>query len=191
MDIENEIINYDLDEPAKFTERIFDEKNGGKKCLLCRHSNKEGDGKSLKDQLDKIDKDLCGKIEDDAIFDLQAEFYEEKIRKPSMRLHPDQKFEVLCADDCRRHYLFHVVNPKRMLKNDIMFVDNAQRFLQENGVLRRNQTSGKYSIEMSYLKQWSILSRNKLDLVRYYRQEYLRGEEETKVTNGPTEFSSF
>jgi hypothetical protein len=70
-------------------------------------------------------------------------------------------------------------------------LDSAQRFLQSNGILNKNRGSGKLNLNLSFLKQWNVLSRNKLDLLRYYRQEYLREESEEQSSSGPTEFSSF
>ena len=145
----------------------------------------------MKLQLDRIDAELCGKVEDEAIFELQAQWYREHIFEPLRRHEPDTYVPELTADDCRRHYTLHSVNPRRMLKNDIQFLDNAQRFLQKNGILNKNRSSGKLNMNMSFLKQWNVLSRNKLDLLRYYRQEYAREEEAEVSGTGPTEFSSF
>ena len=78
-----------------------------------------------------------------------------------------------------------------MLKNDIHFINNAQQFLQKNGVLNKNRRDGKLKMNMQFLKQWNILSRNKLDLLRYYRQEFLREEAIEGSKAGPAEFSSF
>ena len=187
--------DYDADEPADFTEALFDRRNGkashGTACILCTHSNGALNGGGMKLQLDRIDAELCGKVEDEAIFALQAQWYMEHIYEPLLRHEPDTFVPSLSADDCRRHYTLHSVNPRRMLKNDIQFLDNAQRFLQKNGILNKNRASGKLNMNLSFLKQWNILSRNKLDLLRYYRQEYLRDDEAEGTSTGPTEFSSF
>ena len=189
--------NLDGDEPADFNECLFDRRNGrrqkhgGYECILCTHSNGSINGGGMKLQLDRIDADLCGKVEDDAIFALQAQWYREHIYEPLRRHEPDTFVPELTIDDCRRHYTLHSVNPRRMLKNDIQFLDNAQRFLQKNGILNKNRASGKLNMNLSFLKQWNILSRNKLDLLRYYRQEYAREEEAEATGTGPTEFSSF
>lgn len=186
--------DYDADEPADFSEALFDRRNGKRcqrACILCTHSNGDLNGGGMKLQLDRIDAELCGKVEDEAIFNLQSQWYKEHIYDPLRRHEPDSYVPELSADDCRRHYTLHAVNPRRMLKNDIQFLDNAQRFLQKNGILSKNRASGKLNMNLSFLKQWNILSRNKLDLLRYYRQEYLREEDTDATGTGPTEFSSF
>ena len=186
--------HYDAEEPADFTEDLFDCRNGNgtaHACILCTHSNGALNGGGMKLQLDRIDHELCGKVDDDAIFRLQAQWYKEHIFEPLRRHEPDTYVHPLSADDCRRHYTYHSVNPKRMLKNDIQFLDNAQRFLQKSGILNKNRGTGKLNMNLSFLKQWNILSSNKLDLLRYYRQEYLRDEDVEGTSTGPTEFSSF
>ena len=188
--------NLEDEEPADFNECLFDRRNGkrrrtGGECILCTHSNGSINGGGMKLQLDRIDADLCGKGEDDASFALQAQGYKEHIFDPLRRHEPDTFVPELTTEDCRRHYTLHSVNPRRMLKNDIQFLDNAQRFLQKNGILSKNRGTGKLNMNLSFLKQWNILSRNKLDLLRYYRQEYAREEEAEVTGTGPTEFSSF
>jgi hypothetical protein len=173
--------NLDEEEPADFNECLFDRRNGkrrrtGGECILCTHSNGSINGGGMKLQLDRIDADLCGKVEDDAIFALQAQWYKEHIFDPIRRHEPDTFVPELTAEDCRRHYTLHSVNPRRMLKN---------------GILSKNRGTGKLNMNLSFLKQWNILSRNKLDLLRYYRQEYAREEEAEVTGTGPTEFSSF
>jgi hypothetical protein len=181
----------DGEEPADFTEALFDERNAGYRCVLCTQSNATADGTGMRQQMDRIDHDLCGKVEDSAIFELQAEYYHEHIYKPLQRHEPEREVPRITADDCRRHYIYHCVNPRRMLKNDIHFINNAQQFLQKNGVLNKNRRDGKLKMNMQFLKQWNILSRNKLDLLRYYRQEFLREEAIEGSKAGPAEFSSF
>lgn len=187
-------MEYDADEPADFTEALFDKRNGGThrmKCILCTHSNGGLNSGGMKAQLDRIDKELCGRVEDSAIFELQAEWYKEHIYDPIRRHEPENPVPLITAEDCRQHYVLHAVNPRRMLKNDIQFLDSAQRFLQSNGILNKSRSSGKLNMNLSFLKQWNVLSRNKLDLLRYYRQEYMREESDEQTTSGPTEFSSF
>ena len=185
-------MSYDSDEPADFSSALFDKKNGrGYTCYLCTHSNGSLSSGGMKAAMDRIDSELCGRIEDEAIFDLQAEYYKQNIYDPLKRHEPDSDIPLITASDCKRHYMFHAINPQRLLCNDIKFLNNAQRFLQKNGILNKNRGSGKYKMDLSFLKQWNILSRNKLDLLRYYKQEY-GGEEETGTTSsGPTEFNSF
>ena len=184
------------EEPADFCERTFEAQ--GKPdaprgpCYLCTHSNAGLNSGGMKAQLDKIDAELCGRIEDEAIFALQAEWYKEHVYLPLVRHEPESNPPIIDAEACKRHYTFHSVNPRRMLKNDIQFLDNAQRFLQKNGILNKNRASGKLNMNLSFLKQWNILSRNKLDLLRYYRQEYLREEDNEAGGGGAAaEFSSF
>jgi hypothetical protein len=197
MESEAYAIDADMtyeEEPADFTEALFDKNNHRPepgKCILCTHSNGALNGGGMKAQLDRIDSELCGRVEDAAIFDLQAQWYKEHIYDPLRRHEPDTHVPSITAEDCRQHYVLHAVNPRRMLKNDIQFLDSAQRFLQSNGILNKNRSSGKLNLNLSFLKQWNVLSRNKLDLLRYYRQEYLRDESEEQTSSGPTEFSSF
>ena len=83
------------------------------------------------EELEKIDARLIGKVSDNAIFSLMEEWYEEKIRKPQCKYNPDINVPTITAAMCRRHFTLHCVNPKRIVKNDILFLNNAQTFLKE------------------------------------------------------------
>ncbi len=191
--LDENMAGYESDEPADFSAALFDKKNGQHSytCYLCTHSNGGLTSGGMKEQLDKIDSELCGKVEDEAIFALQAEWYKEHVYSPLKRHEPDSTVPLITASDCKRHYMYHSINPKRLLCNDIKFLDNAQRFLQSNGILNKNRGTGKFSIDLSFLKQWNILSRNKLDLLRYFSSTYVVEEAGSGSSAGPTEFSSF
>lgn len=184
-------ISFDNDRPVSFSDSVFEQSCDAETCILCTSGNNDERGRSIIEELEKIDARFIGKVSDNAIFNLMSTWYEEKVRQPQLKFDNNAQVPVLTPEICRVHFTFHAMNPKRILKEDILFINNAQEFLKTNGVLKQNMTSGAYSINNSYLKQWSILSKTKLDLLRYYKQEFSNELLENGNSNGPHEFSSF
>ncbi len=184
-------IQFDNDRPVSFSDSVFEQDCNPETCLLCTSGNNDERGRSIIEELEKIDARFIGKISDKAIFNLMANWYEEKIRQPQLKFDNNAQVMKLTPEICRIHFTFHAMNPKRILKEDILFINNAQEFLKTNGVLKQNMSSGAYSINNGYMKQWNILSKTKLDLLRYYKQEFSNELLENGTSNGPHEFSSF
>lgn len=184
-------LTFDNDRPVSFSDEVFSSENPTESCVLCTTSNNDQRGSTIIEELEKIDARLIGKVSDSAIFSLMEEWYEEKIRKPQCKYNPDIHVPTITAAMCRRHFTLHCVNPKRIVKNDILFLNNAQTFLKENGVLKQNMSNGAYSVNTNYIKQWNILSKTKLDLLRYYKQEFSKETLENGSSSGPHQFSSF
>ena len=184
-------ISFDNDRPVSFSDSVFEQSCDAETCILCTSGNNDERGRSIIEELEKIDARFIGKVSDNAIFNLMSNWYEEKVRQPQLKFDNNAQVPELTPEICRIHFTFHAMNPKRILKEDILFINNAQEFLKTNGVLKQNMTSGAYSINNSYLKQWSILSKTKLDLLRYYKQEFSNELLENNNGNGPHEFSSF
>jgi len=186
-----EEISFDNDRNVSFSDSVFEASCDRETCLLCISGNNDERGRSIIEELERIDARFIGKISDKAIFNLMANWYEEKIRQPQLKFDNNADVPVLTPEICRIHFTFHAMNPKRILKEDILFINNAQEFLKTNGVLKQNMSSGEYSINNSYMKQWNLLSKTKLDLLRYYKQEFTGELLENGSSNGPHEFSSF
>ena len=184
-------INFDNDRPVQFSEAVFESQCDPEHCLLCISGNNDERGRSIIEELEKIDKRFIGKISDKAIFHLMAKWYEEKIRQPQLKFDNNADVPILTPETCRIHFTFHAMNPKRIVKEDILFINNAQEFLKTNGVLKQNMSSGNYSINNSYLKQYNILSKTKLDLLRYYKNEFSNELLHDDTSDKPHEFSSF
>lgn len=184
-------LTFDNDRPVAFNEDVFSLRNDAETCVLCTTSNNDERGSTIIEELQKIDNKLLGKVSDKAIFNLMAEWYEEKIRKPQLKFNNNCECPEVTPEVCKMHFTLHCVNPKRIVKNDILFLNNAQTFLKENGVLKQNMTSGAYSVNTNYIKQWNILSKTKLDLMRYYRHEFDKETLEGNSSSGPHQFSSF
>ena len=79
------------------------------------------------------------------------------------------------------------MNPKRMLKEDIKFLNDA-RVQKKNGIVTENATND-LKLNMGYMKQWNGLAKAKLDPIRYYVTILTRAT--THPTSKPQEFSSF
>ena len=184
-------ITFDNDKPINFSDNVFQCENSPESCILCTSSNNDERGRSIVEELEKIDKRFIGKISDRAIFQLMADWYTEKVKNPLLKFDPNSQVLDLTPEFCKRHFTFHSMNPKRIVKEDILFLNNAQEFLKSNGVLKQNMTSGALSINNSYIKQWNILSKTKLDLLRYYKNEFSNDELEDGNSNGPRQFSNF
>ncbi|MAD25873.1 MAG: hypothetical protein CMO44_17060 [Verrucomicrobiales bacterium] len=184
-------LNFESDRCIQINENIFQEPFEISDCVLCTKSNLGDNGTSLIDELRKLDNDLIGKASDAAIFQVMAKYYQETIRAPSQRHSPDQQMPYLMASDFQKHFLFHDMNPKRMLKQDIQFLNDAQEFLKKNGIVTENATNGAKKINMGYMKQWNCLSKTKLDLIRYYTSQFLSENNNTGSVSKPQEFSSF
>ena len=69
------------------------------------------------------------------------------------------------VDMIAKHFCYHSINPKRMLKNDILFLNNAQSFLRQNGLLKENIASGTKSLNNGFMKQWNQISKTKIELI--------------------------
>jgi len=190
MDMMHEI-TFDNDRPACFSDAIFQSSNEAETCILCTSSNNDERGCSIIEELKKIDDRLIGKVSDKAIFCLMAEWYEENVKKPQMNYDNNANVLDLTPEICKRHFTYHDLNPKRVVKDDIQFICQAQTFLKENGVLKQNVTNGAYSINTNYVKQWNLLSKTKLDLLRYYKNEFSNETIDNGNSNGPHQFSSF
>lgn len=184
-------LNFESDRCIQINENIFQEPFEVPSCVLCTKSNLGDNGTSLIDELRKIDNDLIGKASDAAIFQVMAKYYQETIRAPSQRHSPEQAMPYLMASDFQKHFLFHDMNPKRMLKEDIKFLNDAQEFLKKNGIVTENATNGEKKLNMGYMKQWNGLAKTKLDLIRYYTTQFLGDGGSSGSVSKPQEFSSF
>lgn len=156
MDIDESII--------PFSDDLIPEHSKICKCTICTNKNAQ------LDELANIDRTLAGHIHDDAIFQIQSKYYNEKVKKP-LEQH-GIKVPDITPKDCKKHFTKHTINPKRMLANDIKIIDSVQKFLVQNGLVKKNLITNQVNVNIPVLKQWSGLSRNKLDLLRYYKNEY-------------------
>ena len=133
------------------------------------------------DELAEIDRELAGEVDDQTIFRLQAEYYNEKIRKPLLR--HGEKCDRLTARDCEKHFKKHSVNPKRMLANDIKTIDALQSFLASRQMMKTNLCTGKSKVNFDVLKHWSLLCKQKLDLLRFYHSDFETRKEKRQKTD--------
>ena len=184
-------LTFDNDRPVSFNDEVFSSDNPTESCVLCTTSNNDQRGSTIIEELEKIDARLIGKVSDSAIFSLMEEWYEEKIRKPQCKYNPDINVPTITAGDVPKTLYFALCQSQTYCGNDILFLNNAQTFLKENGVLKQNMSSGAYSVNSNYIKQWNILSKTKLDLLRYYKQEFSKETLENGSSSGPHQFSSF
>jgi hypothetical protein len=191
MDDMMQEISFDNDRPVTFSDSVFSTENNAETCVLCTSSNNDERGHSIIEELKKIDDRLIGKVSDRAIFCLMAQWYDEKVKQPQLRYDNNAKVLEITPEICKKHFTHHDLNPKRIVKDDIQFINSAQTFLRENGVLKQNMSSGAYSINSNYIKQWNILSKTKLDLLRYYKNEFNNDMIENGNSSGPHQFSSF
>lgn len=190
-DEEFQELNFQNDRNIQINETIFEEPFDACECVLCTKSNLGENGTSILDELRKIDNEMIGKVSDNAIYSIMARYFQETIRAPSQRHNPDLNMPFLTAKDFKQHFMFHDMNPKRMLKEDITFLNDAQEFLKKNGIVTENTTNGAKKLNMGYMKQWNILSKTKLDLIRYYTTHYLDEEAKSQSVSKPQEFSNF
>ena len=160
-----------LDESVLHVDKPVETRNANGErmhCMLCSKSNTNLNGVTLLDEFQKIEDSLLGKVADMFIYETMKRYYDEKIQEPILR----QGLECpeLTVDDIARHFSFHSVNTRRMIKNDIIFLNNAQSFIRQNGLLKENIASGTKTINNGFMKQWNQLSKTKVELMRYYNQ---------------------
>ena len=184
-------LTFDNDQPVSFSDNVFSVENAPETCVLCTTSNNDARGCTIIEELEKIDERLIGKVTDRAIFNLMSEWYNEKIKGPLIKYDPNAEVVDITPEICKMHFTHHTLNPKRIVKEDILFLNKAQEFLKANGVLKQNMSSGAYSVNTNYIKQWNILSKTKLDLMRYYKHEFSKETLDNGTSNGPHQFSSF
>ncbi len=157
-----------LDEGVLKLDKPVQNNQTGYSCILCSKSNTSLNGVTLLEEFSKIEDSLLGQVDDMFIFETMKKYYDDKIKAPMLR----QNVHVpeLEVDDIAKHFCFHSLNTKRMLKNDIIFLDNTQRFLRQNGLLKSNIASGTKSLNNGFMKQWNQLSKTKVELMRYFNQ---------------------
>ena len=156
-------------------------------CILCSKSNTSLNGVTLLEEFQKIEDSLLGKVADMFIFETMKKYYDEKIKQPMLR--QDINCPDIDVDMIAKHFCYHSINPKRMLKNDILFLNNAQSFLRQNGLLKENIASGTKSLNNGFMKQWNQISKTKIDLMRYYNQLSKEDMLHKRPSTNPQEFS--
>jgi hypothetical protein len=164
------------------------EHGAGCRCPLCTHGD-GGTGAShqVLQQMEDIDRTMAGKVSDKAIWDLQANLYAKHVTEPLAR--QGIKAPVVTPDDCRKHFSRHRVNPKRIIGEDIKFISTMQKQFRRSQILSRNTHTGETKMNTAAVRQWTALSKHKLDLIKYYNNTLSKDDGKGTTTSTPYTFT--
>ena len=157
--------------PCQFSDDEDDDDDGHGSlcsCPLCTHGDGgTGESHHVIQRMREIDEQLSGKVSDREIFRIQANLYKEHVSEPLKR----QGIEApeLTAEDCKKHFSKHYINPKRMMANEIQFINTMQSHLRKNNILSRNNVTGETRINDGAVRQFLQLSKHKMDMLKFYR----------------------
>ena len=159
----------------------------GCRCPLCMHGD-GGTGAShhVLQQMEDIDRTMTGKMSDKAIWQLQAKIYEKHVTEPLSR--QGIKAPVVTPEDCRKHFSRHRVNSKRIVGDDIHFINTMQKQFRRTQILTRNTHTGETKMNTAAIRQWTALSKHKLDLIKYYNNTLSKDDGKGTATATPYTF---
>ena len=138
-------------------------------CPLCVH----GDGGNNSEQhhvlmrMREIDESLSGRVADSEIWKIQANLYHEHVTVPLKKQGIDAP--TISAEDCKKHFQKHYINPKRQIASEIRFINTMQTHIRKQNILSRNNVTGESRIDSAAVRQYLQLSKHKVDLLRFYR----------------------
>lgn len=162
----------DMDEgefvPCVFSDDEEEEHGDGCSCPLCVHGDGgTGEAHHVIQRMREIDEQLAGKVSDREIYRIQANLYKENVAEPLKR----QGIDVpeVTPEDCKKHFASHSINPKRMMSNEIQFVNTMQKHVRKSRILSRNTVTGETRINDGAVRQWLQLSKHKMELLKFYR----------------------
>jgi len=160
----------------------------GCRCPLCIHGD-GGTGAShqVLAQMEDIDRTMTGKVSDKAIWQLQANIYQKHVTEPLAR--QGIKAPTVTPEDCRKHFSRHRVNSKRLIGEDIKFISSMQKQFRRTQILSRNNQTGETKMNSQAIRQWTQLSKHKLDLIKYYNNTLSKGEAKGTSTSTPYTFT--
>lgn len=185
------------DEDGEFVPCMFsdDEESDGElehgegcRCPLCVHGD-GGTGAShhVLQQMEDIDRTMAGKVSDKAIWQLQANMYQKHVTEPLAR--QGIKAPVVTPEDCRKHFSRHRVNSKRLIGDDIRFISSMQKRFRKTQILSRNTMTGETKMDAQAIRQWTQLSKHKLDLIKYYNNTLSKDDGKGTSTATPYAFT--
>ena len=139
-------------------------------CALCSHGD---ENHHVLQRMRDIDEQLAGRVSDKEIHRIQAKLYKEHVSDPLKR----QGIEApeVTAEDCRKHFSKHSVNPKKQVANEIQFISTMQTHVRKQNILSRNTVTGETRINDAAVRQWLQLSKHKMDLLKFYRGALSKG----------------
>ena len=160
----------------------------GCRCPLCVHGD-GGTGAShqVLQQMEDSDRNMTGKVSDKAIWQLQANMYQKHVTEPLQR--QGIKAPTVTPEDCRKHFSRHRVNSKRLVGEDIKFINSMQKQFRRTQILSRNTLTGETKMNAQAIRQWTQLSKHKLDLIKYYNNTLSKDDGKGTTTATPYAFT--
>jgi len=131
----------DESEEDKYVPCSFSDDEGGINCPLCSHGDGgTGDSHVVISNMEAIDEALTGTIQDNEIYAIQSQLYKEHVQRP-LELQGLTTLTIT-AEHCKNHFGKHRLNTKRMVSNDIRFVNTMQHYYRTQKILSRNNQTG-------------------------------------------------
>jgi len=125
-------------------------------CVLCEYSDDTGGAMHYLKQLDVA---LGGRTDDEILAKMQEQSYTNLFYLPMKQRGLD--VPELTAADIENHFHMHDINPLRVLRKDMVKLEQMQKNLETTGDLEFNANDAR---------QWTNLERLKMDLVKQYEQ---------------------
>ncbi len=155
--------------PCAFSDDEEDEHGDSCQCVLCQFGDGGGNSEThhVLERMRAVDEELAGRVSDSTIFKLQAKMYDENVRQPLKR----QGIDVpeISPSDVANHMTKHHLQSKRIMADEIRFVNNLQMKIRKEKILSRNTSTGEVRMNDSSIRQWLQLSRHKVDLLKFWR----------------------
>lgn len=152
MDIDDD--SYAINTPGGVS---FSGNNGFKcSCVLCEYADDTGGAMHYLKQLDVA---LGGRTDDAILATMQEQSYTNLFYIPMKERGMD--VPKLTAAEIQEHFAMHDINPLRVLRKDMVKLENMQQKLETGGDLEYNANDAR---------QWTNIERLKMDLVKQYEQ---------------------
>ena len=151
MDIDDD--NYAINIPGQGT--VFTQ---AKKCncVLCEYADDTGGAMHYLKQLDVA---LGGRTDDGILARMQEQSYTNLFYTPMKERGMD--VPKLTAHEIQEHFAVHDINPLRVLRKDMVKLEEMQKKLEVGGDIEYNANDAR---------QWTNVERLKMDLVKQYEQ---------------------
>ena len=110
---------------------------------------------------------MTGNTSSEEIYKTLAALYDAQVRQPLL----NQGLEApeITVEQLRKHYTLHRLNLKDIVSKEILEINNMQVHFRKNQVATMNTKTGRKTINPRVMGEWIKLSKQKLDLIKYYR----------------------
>ena len=136
--------------------------------------------------MEDIDRTMAGKVSDKAIWDLQANLYAKHVTEPLAR--QGIKAPVVTPDDCRA-LLAAPGQPEAHHRRGHQIHQHHAEAVPPQPDSVAQHAHGRDQDEQAAVRQWTALSKHKLDLIKYYNNTLSKDDGKGTTTSTPYTFT--